>query len=65
MVDWLPCEAFAVKRISLKPSSENHGVLSWAGGFAVMGCGVRVGIRVNDESFLPKLLKHLRKSPSL
>ena len=59
LVDWLPCEAFAVKRVSLTPSSENHSALSWAGGFGVMGHGVRVGIRVNDESLIPKLLKHL------
>jgi hypothetical protein len=48
-----------VKRVSLTPSLENLSALSWAGGFGVMGHGVRVGIRVNDESFIPHLLKHL------
>ena len=48
-----------MKRVSLTPPSESHSALSCAGGFGVMGHGVRLGIRVNDESFIPQLLKHL------
>ena len=54
-----------MKLESTTPSSEHLSLLSWAGSFGVMGHGVRVGIRVNDESFIPQLLKHLPKTAKL